>query len=113
MDTRTERDEELEDQEEELSGQMSFLDHLEELRQRRERGLEQCARDAGEERRDDHDPEHCPAVPADELTRAAKGRKDAGLLDDDHRRDDRPDRDQEEPRDDQEQETECDPEAGE
>jgi sec-independent protein translocase protein TatC len=34
MDTRTDRDEEIEDQEEELSGQMSFLDHLEELRRR-------------------------------------------------------------------------------
>ena len=34
MATRAERDEELEQQEEELSGQMSFLDHLEELRRR-------------------------------------------------------------------------------
>ena len=79
----------------------------------RERGLEERARDAREERGDDHDPEDRPAVAAHELARPTERLEDAGLLDDDHGRDHGPDRDQEETGDDQEQEPERDPEAGE
>ena len=44
----------------------------------RERGLKERARDAREERGDDHDPEHRPPVPADELARATERLEDAG-----------------------------------
>src|SRR6187551_721306 len=76
---------------------------------RAEHGLD----DDDDQEDDDDYAKDLPAVAADELARAAKGLDYAGPLDDDHRGDHRPDRQQDQAGNDQKEEADADTEAGE